>query len=68
MMKRLLGIRGEQATATANTGILRFAQNDDVKLATATVEADLYGMTNKRTNNHKGKAHPFWRNLQMLKA
>jgi hypothetical protein len=66
MMKRLLGIRGEQTTATANTGILRFAQDDDVK--PATVEADLYGMTNKRTNNDKGKTHPFWRNLQMLKA
>jgi hypothetical protein len=32
-----------------NTGVLRFAQDDDVKRATAT--ADPYGMTNKRTGN-----------------
>jgi hypothetical protein len=47
-----------EATAKTNTGVLRFAQNDDVKqttarttataTATTTAEADPYGMTNKR--------------------
>ena len=43
-----------KTTAKANTGVLRFAQNDDVKTsnnkdkAKATAEADPYGMTNRK--------------------
>jgi hypothetical protein len=33
--------------------ILRYAQDDDVKQATATATAGPCGMTNKRTNNGK---------------
>jgi predicted transglutaminase-like cysteine proteinase len=40
--------------------MLRFAQNDDIKQATASAEADPYGMTNKRGNsNGKGDRRSF---------
>jgi len=71
MMLRWTGDRAKtNATATTNTGILRFAPNDDKRedsdrnedgrcsrkaTAKAIAKADPYGMTNKRTTTNKKK-------------
>jgi hypothetical protein len=56
----MVGFSGERHSGRfaplekTNTGVLRFAQNDDVKQAktTAKTKADPYGMTNNKGNDN----------------
>jgi len=51
--------RQGQTTAKGTAGILRFAQDDDIKQATASAEADPYGMTNKRQQQRQERPQIF---------